>query len=143
VVSSGDLPAAISLASPGDKVQLEVWRKGSMQQITAKLGDSADKGTQVASAREAASKAKLGLALRPLQPQERNSVGVDGGMVVQDVAGAAAMAGVQPGDLLLAVNGTPIKNIEQVREAVAKSDKSVALLVQRGDEKIFVPVRIG
>ena len=85
----------------------------------------------------------LSTYLRPLQPQERRQAGVDAGMVVADVAGAAAMAGVQPGDLLLAVNGTPIKSIEQVREAVAKSDKSVALLVQRGDEKIFVPVRIG
>lgn len=143
IVSSGDLPAAISLSSPGDKVQLEVWRKGGMQEISAKLGNAADKTQQVASAKEAANQGKLGLALRPLQPQERNEVGVEGGMVVQDVAGAAAIAGVQPGDLLLAVNGTPIKSIEQVREAVAKSDKSVALLVQRGNEKIFVPVRIG
>lgn len=143
VVSSGDLPAAISLASPGDKVQLEVWRKGSMEQISARLGNAADKGTQVASAKDAAGQGKLGLALRPLQPQERREAGVESGLVVQDVAGAAALAGVQPGDLLLAVNGTPIKSIEQVREAVAKSDKSVALLVQRGDEKIFVPVRIG
>lgn len=144
VVSSGDLPAAISLASPGDKVQLEIWRKGSMQEISAKLGNASDKGTQVASARDnAANQGKLGLALRPLQPQERRQAGVDAGMVIQDVAGAAALAGVQPGDLLLAINGTPIKNIDQVREAVAKSDKSVALLVQRGEEKIFVPVRIG
>jgi len=143
VVSSGDLPAAISLASPGDKVQLEVWRKGSMQEITARLGNAADKGTQVASAKDAAAKGKLGLALRPLEPQERQEAGVDGGLVVAQVAGPAAIAGVQPGDLLLAINGTPIKSIEQVREAVARSDKSVALLVQRGEEKIFVPVRIG
>jgi hypothetical protein len=26
---------------------------------------------------------------------------------------------------------------------VAKSQKSVALLIQRGDEKIFVPIRLG
>ena len=144
VVSSGDLPAAISLASPGDKVQLEVWRKGSMQQIDARLGSTDDKAAKVASARDGdASQGKLGLALRPLQPQERRQAGVDAGMLIADVAGAAALAGVQPGDLLLAINGTPIKNIDQVREAVAKSDKSVALLVQRGDEKIFVPVRLG
>ena len=45
--------------------------------------------------------------------------------------------------MLLAVNGAPVKSIEQVREAVAKSTKSVALLVQRGEDKIFVPVRMG
>ena len=57
--------------------------------------------------------------------------------------GPAARAGVEAGDVLLAVNGAPVKSIEQVREAVAKSTKSVALLVQRGDDKIFVPVRMG
>jgi serine protease Do len=143
IVSSGDLPAAISLASPGDKVQLEVWRKGSAEEITAKLGNASAKSAQVASKDEAASQGKLGLALRPLQPRERREAGLDGGLLIEDVAGAAALAGVQPGDLLLAVNGTPVKNIDQVREVVAKSDKSVALLVQRGEDKIFVPVRIG
>ncbi len=63
--------------------------------------------------------------------------------MVEDVSGAAARAGVEPGDVLLAVNGTPAKSVEQVRSAIAKSDKSVALLIQRGDDKIFVPVRIG
>jgi len=43
----------------------------------------------------------------------------------------------------LAVNGTPVKDIDQVREIVAKSTKSVALLIQRDGNKIFVPVRVG
>ncbi len=60
-----------------------------------------------------------------------------------EVGGPAALAGVQAGDVLLAVNGTPVKSIEQVREVVAKSDKSVALLIQRDGNKIFVPVRLG
>jgi serine protease Do len=53
------------------------------------------------------------------------------------------MAGVQAGDVLLAINGTQAKSVEQVREVVAKADKSVALLIQRDGNKIFVPVRIG
>jgi serine protease Do len=62
---------------------------------------------------------------------------------VEHVSGAAARAGVEPGDVLLAVNGTPARSVEQVRAAVSGSDKSVALLIQRGADKIFVPVRIG
>jgi serine protease Do len=68
---------------------------------------------------------------------------VNEGLVVEDVSGAAARAGVESGDVLLAVNGTPVKSVDQVRSLISKSDKSVALLIQRGDEKIFVPVRIG
>jgi len=41
------------------------------------------------------------------------------------------------------VNGRAVNSVEQVREVVAKSDKSVALLIQRGDERIFIPVRLG
>lgn len=63
--------------------------------------------------------------------------------MVATAGGAAARAGVQAGDLLVAVNGTPVSRIEQVREALARSDKSVALLIQRDGRKIFVPVRIG
>jgi serine protease Do len=45
--------------------------------------------------------------------------------------------------VVLAVNGTVVKNVEQVREIVSSSNKSVALLIEREGSKIFVPVRIG
>jgi serine protease Do len=144
IVSSGDLPAAIGLAAPGDKVRLQVWRKGAAQEIQAQLGGaSKEKATPVADAGQAASQGRLGLSLRALQPQERQAAGVEGGLVVEDVAGAAARAGVESGDVLLAVNGTPVQSVEQVRQAVARADKSVALLIQREGDKIFVPVRLG
>jgi len=59
------------------------------------------------------------------------------------VQGPALQAGVQAGDVLLAINGTPAKGVEQVREAMAKAGKSVALLIQRDGDRIFVPVRLG
>ena len=52
-------------------------------------------------------------------------------------------AGVQPGDVLIAVNDTPVRSVEQVRELVGKNGKTVALLIQRGENKIFVPVQVG
>ncbi len=143
IVSSGDLPAVIGQQAPGKKVSLEVWRQGERQELQARLGDASDKPAQVAKADNAAGQGKLGLALRPLQPQEQRAASVDGGLLIEDVAGPSAMAGVQAGDVLLAINGTPAKSLEQVRQAVAKADKSVALLIQRGEDKIFVPVRLG
>ena len=38
VVASGDLPARIGMAKPGDSVKLEVWRQGKAEQLTAQLG---------------------------------------------------------------------------------------------------------
>ena len=144
IVASGDLPAIIGMASPGEKVQLEVWRQGGKQQITAQLGNASEKVAQADhGSGNAAEGGKLGLALRPLQPQEAQQAGVNGGLVVEDVSGPAQRAGVQPGDVVLAVNGTAAKSIDQVRSVVAKADKSVALLIQRDGSKLFVPVRIG
>ncbi|MCR6476368.1 Do family serine endopeptidase [Variovorax sp. ZS18.2.2] len=144
IVSSGDLPAVIGQQAPGKKVSLEVWRQGERQELQAKLGDASDKPAQVAKADTGAGQGKLGLALRPLQPQEKREAGVDTGLLIEDAAGPSAQAGVQAGDVLLAINGTPAQSLEQVREVVAKAtNKSVALLIQRGEDKIFVPVRIG
>jgi len=142
IISSGDLPAIVGLAQPGDRLSMDIWRHGKPMQVTASLARSSDK---VAAAPSTSSDdgGKLGLALRPLDPQERQQAGVRAGVVVQDVAGPAEVAGVEPGDIVLAVNGTPVTTVDQVKAAVDKSSKSVALLIQRGDDKIFVPIRIG
>lgn len=145
IVASGDLPAMLSIAKPGDKVALDVWREGKIVRINATLGNASDKAAPVeqASAANANSSAKLGLALRPLDPMERRQSGLNTGLVIEDAGGAAASAGVQPGDVLLSVNGRAVNSIDEVRDVVGKASKSVALLIQRGGEKIFIPVRIG
>ena len=144
IITGGDLSAIVSVAKPGDKLALDVWRDGKDVQLNATLANAKDKPDLLDRDNLAGndSGAKLGLSLRPLDPSERSQVGVASGLVVEDAGGAAAVAGVQPGDLLLAVNGRPVSSVGQVRDVVRKSAKSVALLVQRGDEKIFIPVPI-
>jgi serine protease Do len=145
IVASGDLPAMLSLAKPGEKVTLDVWRDGKIVQLGARLGDASEKAEPAN--REAVagadSNSKLGLALRPLEPIERRQSGLASGLVIEDAGGAAANAGVQAGDVLLSINGRPVTSVDQVRDLVGKSTKSVALLIQRGSDKIFIPVRIG
>jgi serine protease Do len=144
IVASGDLPVVVVQSMPGQRLQMEVWRQGRRVDVTAQLGSAVDKVAKTESKPEAAAGGgKLGLDLRPLQEREKRQAGVADGLLVESVSGAAARAGVEPGDLVLAINGTPAKSVDQARSVIAKSDKSVALLIQRGDDKIFVPVRIG
>lgn len=143
IVASADLPTLIGQAAPGDKATLEIARQGQRETLSAQLGDAGSKAGETPQARGKAEQGRLGLALRPLQPQERRAAGVDAGLVVEDVAGAAERAGVQPGDVLVAVNGTPVTSVEQLRAMVAKADKSVALLIQRDGDRLFVPVKLG
>jgi serine protease Do len=143
IASASDLPAVIGAATPGQKIGLEVWRQGKLQDFSVNLADASEKPDQSAHAQDTASHGKLGLALRPLQAQELREAGVKQGLLIEDVAGPAAAAGVQVGDVLLAVNGTSVQSVEQVRRVIDKADKSLALLIQRDGSKIFVPVRLG
>jgi serine protease Do len=59
------------------------------------------------------------------------------------VDGASARAGLQPGDVVLAINGKPVDDVQQIRDVLSKKPQSVALLVQHNGEQIFVPVDLG
>jgi serine protease Do len=78
--------------------------------------------------------------VRPLEPDEQQQAGIEGGLLVVGVAGPAARAGIQPGDVILQVNGTPIRSVEQLRALTAKSAKHLAVLVQREDARLFLPL---
>ena len=141
--SAGDLSAKVGMARPGDTATLDIWRDGKPLTIKAKLGNAA--AADVASADDGPNgdHGRLGLAVRPLTPQERDQVGVPGGLLVEDASGPAADAGIQPGDVVLSVDGAPVNSAQQLRDKIHQHDKQVALLVQRGEARIFVPVELG
>jgi serine protease Do len=139
---SAALAANIAGRAPGSKVQMEVWRDGKKRRLDAKLG--ADEEDVVADASQGdESGGKLGLAVRPLTRDERDRSGLDHGLVVEQSDGAAAKAGIERGDVVLAVNGQEIESIDDLRDAVSEREGTVALLVQRGPMQIYVPVELG
>ncbi|MBB3224271.1 Do family serine endopeptidase [Pseudoduganella umbonata] len=145
IVASSDLSSFVALAKPGEKVTLDVWRQGKAVALAGTLGNATERTLANAGDEDdgPAAKSRLGLALRPLDPLEKQAVGLASGLVIERAGGAAASAGLQPGDVLLSVNGRPVSSVDQVRDMVSKSSKSVALLIQRGEERIFIPVRLG
>jgi serine protease Do len=143
VLASGGLSSLIGMSAPGERVKLKVWRDRAERTIEAKLGGAGDADKEVADAGASADGGQLGLALRPLTRDEKRDAKIEAGMLVENVDGAAARAGIQQGDVLLAINGKSVQSIDQVKSVLAGKPKSVALLVQREGEKIFVPVRLG
>ncbi len=142
VTGSSDLPPIVADLSPGASAKLEVWRNGGRRTVDVKVGESKD-AVASASGRGEAERGRLGIAVRPLTPDELRQVDVPGGLLVEDAQGPAARAGIQPGDVVLAVNGTQVTSADQLRELVAKSGEHVAVLVERGDARLFVPVDLG
>ena len=140
IVDAGQLSARIGAATPGDKASLEVWRDGKTLTLSATIGTAAVLADETAGAE---SPARLGLALRPLNPQERQQSGIDGGLLVEDAQGRAAEAGIQPGDVVLSVDGTAVQSVSQLKKLVEAHGHQIALLVQRGDSRVFVPITLG
>lgn len=139
---SYDLPPLVSGIMPGSSAKLDYIRNGSLRTVSVTVGEmktaSAGKGEQNASP-----KGKLGLAVRPIDKDERRELGVAGGLFVEDVSDPAARAGIRPGDVILSLNGAAVSNPEQLAKLLDKAGKHVALLVQRDSAKIFIPVDLG
>ncbi|CAJ4151474.1 peptidase Do family protein [Burkholderia pseudomallei] len=142
VQDSSTLPAQIAGMKPGTKADLQIWRDKSRKTVSVTLASLADDQAK-AGADEPVEQGRLGVAVRPLSPRARNGSSLTHGLVVQQSAGPAASAGIQPGDVILAVNGRPVTSAEQLRDAVKRAGNSLALLIQRDDAQIFVPVDLG
>jgi len=140
IVRSGDLSSRISLAAPGDTIRLKIWRDRSTRELTAKLGRAEDGASAQAEPGPEGPRGQLGLMLRPLKREERVQLKIDNGLVVEDVSGPSARAGLVPGDVLLAINGQPVNSADQVRSIMDKKPKAVALLIARNGTRLFVPV---
>ncbi len=141
VVDAGQLSSRVGVATPGDKASIDVWRNGQTLSLTATIGAAMPAMANATAG--VASQGKLGLALRPLSPEERQQAGVSGGLMVENARGHAADAGIRAGDVVICVDGTPVQSVEQLRSLVASHENQVALLIQRGNTRLFVPVGLG
>ncbi|MBW7902915.1 MAG: Do family serine endopeptidase [Rhodocyclaceae bacterium] len=142
IAGGGELPAIVAGMAAGEVARLDVWRNGDSRRIEVRVG-SFEETEAVAAADGAGANTGFGVAVRPLSPHEQRAAGTEGGLLVQDVAGAAARAGIRPGDIILSVNGQRVKDVEQLQAQIAKSGKRAAVLVERGEVRLFVPVEIG
>jgi serine protease Do len=137
----------ISSIKPGESAKLEVWRDRTARTVNVKVDEFKEEIQKVSNrssggGEEAAKPDKLGLSVRPLAEDERKSADTRGYLLVEDVDGPAAQAGVRPGDVILGVNGKTVKSVAELRTATANGSKTVAILLERDGNQLFLPIRI-
>lgn len=148
VDESGDLPRIIGNKHPGNKVKLQIWREGKSHEVVAVLDELNQEDNARAQAtpgqdKNSSSKlATLGLTARELSAQEAKKLEVGAGLVVETVSGVAAKAGIQSGDVILTLNNQPVGSIANFRQHLERAGKRFALLIQRGDTRLFVPIKL-
>ncbi len=146
IESSSELSRNIRGLRPGSKITLNVWRGGRARDIVVTVGEFKDEEPTRTAARGGKAEAKpgkLGLAVTELTSEQKKSLKLSGGVVVEAVDGVALAAGIQPGDVILRVNNTEIANVKSFTDTVAKLDakKPVALLVRDENGTRFVTFR--
>jgi serine protease Do len=142
VENSGDLPRMVGMAKPGEKIPLQVWRRGRMQDITVALGELP--GEETLAGKSGKTYSQGGLALSELTAEQRRELRIDHGLLVEEVTGDAARAGIRVGDVILAVNNGKVATVDAFRKAMATvpKGKSAAILVRRGEGSLYIPLKI-
>lgn len=146
---SSDLPRIVGNTKPNTKVPLQVWRNGTTKNIAVIIGEmpseegerSRKQGKKIPDTSN-----RLGLALSELADGQKKQLGIEGGLLVEEVqhAGVAARAGIRQGDIILGFNNQDIKTIRQFNQLLEKVEKgrNIALLIKRGDMTTFITMKL-
>ncbi|HEY0666274.1 MAG TPA: DegQ family serine endoprotease [Gallionella sp.] len=151
VDSSSDLPRMVAATKPGTKVVVELWRKGETKLVSVVVAEMTE-GGQFAHApsrtpldNEAREISRLGIVVSEMSKEQLEAVQLAGGLVVDEVQGAAARAaGLQQGDILLKIGNTQILSLAQFKGIIKRvgQGRNVALLIRRGDNALYVAIRL-
>ncbi len=147
IVATADLPRAVGSAKPGRIVPVEILRKGSVKILNVGVGEMPADGSEALQNSKPAAKSemnRIGLTLKELTVQQRKKLNGKNGLMVVDSQGAVAQAGVRHGDIILGLNNSEVQSLDQFNKQLLgiSVGKTIALLVQRGENTLYVPVKI-
>ncbi|WP_323120608.1 Do family serine endopeptidase [Burkholderia alba] len=140
VTDSVDLFRTVARIRPGRPADLLVSRAGRASDVAVTVGALDSVG---GTAPQAGAPAALGVTVRPLTLPEQRRLGVDHGLVIEQVSGRAARVGLKAGDVVLAVNETQVTTIDALTDKIRDARGRVALLVQRGAAQLYLPLDAG
>ena len=153
IAESGDLPRVVGSTKPGSKVAVQVWRKGATRELSATVSEMPDEDGVVRHARRGGKSAepavanRLGLVLSAPSAEQRRALGLQHGLIVEDVRNGGTRTDLRPGDIILSViskgSQTDVKSIQQFNELLSGFDKAatITLLVRRGDAQTFITIK--
>ena len=148
VPMSSDLPPLVGTTPVGEAATLELMRGGERLTIQVQIAELPEEEQVAEVPRERAPVAsnRLGLVVGELTEDQRVQLGIDqGGVLVEQVGeGPAAQAGVGEGDVILMLDGRNVENLEDFNRTLEAIEpgRAVAMLIQRGDGRMFYAIRI-
>jgi len=152
VAESSDLPRMVGATKPGSKVVVQVWRKGASRDLTVTVGEIPDEEGATRTAARGGKSAepsanRLGLVLAVPSAEQKRALGIQHGLIVEEVRNGGLRTELRAGDIILAMiskgTQTDVKSLAQFNELLQGVDKSatVTLLVRRGDSQTFLTIK--
>lgn len=147
IIASADLPRAVASTKPGKVVPVEILRKGTAKTLNMGVGEMPGDDNDAPRAGKAPAKVepnKIGLTLKELTPQQKKKLNGKNGLLVIESTGAAAQAGIRRGDVILGLNNSETQSAELFNKQInaVPAGKTVAVLVQRGENTLYVPIKV-
>ncbi len=145
---SADLPRAVGATKPGKIAAVEILRKGSVKTLNIGVGEMPSDGSETAAPSTKPNGKveanKIGLTLKELTVQQKKKLNGKNGLLVVESVGAAAQAGIRRGDVILGLNNNESQSVEQFNKQInaVAAGKTVAVLVQRGEATLYVPIKV-
>jgi serine protease Do len=133
----GHLGELLDFYSPGDKINLKLWRKGQTRSLTATLGRrKVTTGGKIAVVM-GGTKAWLGVTVQSLTEQLAQHFGTDEGVLISSVApgSPAEKAGLGAGDIITAVDDESIEEPVDLPNVISEKEPGETVtvgLVSRG-----------
>ena len=149
IEKSSDLPRIVGATKPGTRSAMQIWRRGATRDVSITVGEvEAEKPVKKAPApaeKPAASLSTkvLGLTVSDLTEAQKKELKLQGGVRVDVVTEVAARAGIQEGDVILALANAETPSVKVFDGLVAKLDRSkpVSLLIRRGEWAQYTVIR--
>jgi len=147
IQDSSDLPPLVGRTPVGEEVVLQILRRGSEQSLRLTIGELPAEEELAQGRGETVERgiSRLGLQIAPLETEQQQQLGIDGGVIVTEVRGGAAQqAGVRQGDVVLQIDGVAVEDVAQFRRLVEAlpAGRTVPLLIQRDRGPIFLALRV-
>jgi len=143
-----DLPRLVAATKPGTKASIQVFRRGAYKDLSVTVAELEAPKAKAETAKPAESKlaaSELGLSLSDLSAAQKRELKESRGVLVDNSQGPAARAGLQAGDVILAVANVQVSDVKQFESVLAKLDKTrpVSVLVRRGEWAQYAVIRPG
>jgi serine protease Do len=140
-----DLPRVVAATAPGAEVDVALLREGKQRKLEVKLEQMPDEENTVEPAAQQSGSSDWGFRCEPLNAEGAERLGLDpdthGMMITEIESGSPAdEAGLVRRDVILEVNKKPVTDARALEKALAQSEETALLWIQRGEGRLYVPL---